>query len=259
MYSRDRSRSAVDQISRALVDGSLYDDDGFYIGPKNAFFQAVRPFYSSFAPTGRFFRPDMAAAITVRQYATTATSFRRWSHQRLGDPARQRLQPLGVPHDRRSDRALECGCEGLLRVGRRPAGVHRDRPTPVRAPRRCSSRTRWPRLTCSTRTAGAHPDGASTSPNGSGGFDQVILDNPTVPAYTLAIGTDQDGDGLKDLYFTRRMAEIGNRGNKVDRNTFQGIVGMRGQVLQHATGTTTRSTPTARRPRPRPRAARSTC
>ena len=45
VWSRDRRRSAVDQISAAAATGD----------PEDGFFEVIRPFYSSFAPPGRFF------------------------------------------------------------------------------------------------------------------------------------------------------------------------------------------------------------
>ena len=51
VYSRDRSRSAVDQISTALLTGDPAD-----------MFTPLRPFYSSYAPQGRFFTANGPAS-----------------------------------------------------------------------------------------------------------------------------------------------------------------------------------------------------
>lgn len=58
-----------------------------------------------------------------------------------------------------------------------------------------------------------------------------IVANPLVPADLLAQLTDTDGDGLRDYYFTRRMSDIGNRGNKADRDTFRLATGLKGTIF----------------------------
>jgi hypothetical protein len=39
---------------------------------------------------------------------------------------------------------------------------------------------------------------------------------------------DEDGDGLRDYYFTKRMADFGGRGNNAKRDTFRVVGGLEG-------------------------------
>lgn len=59
---------------------------------------------------------------------------------------------------------------------------------------------------------------------------QVVV-NPLIPAGILADLVDTDGDGLRDYYFTRRLSDVGNRGNKADRDTFRIATGLRGSIF----------------------------
>ena len=40
--------------------------------------------------------------------------------------------------------------------------------------------------------------------------------------------TDEDGDGLRDFYFTKRMADFGTRGSNAERDTFRVVGGLQG-------------------------------
>jgi iron complex outermembrane receptor protein len=55
--------------------------------------------------------------------------------------------------------------------------------------------------------------------------------NPFVPALICANATDSNGDGLKDLTFRRRLAEVGSRTATANRNFFRVVVALEGKVL----------------------------
>src|SRR5690606_30921064 len=55
--------------------------------------------------------------------------------------------------------------------------------------------------------------------------------NPLIPAAVFNTTADEDGDGLRDYYFTRRMAEAGNRGSVADRDTFRIVGGLEGELF----------------------------
>jgi iron complex outermembrane recepter protein len=59
---------------------------------------------------------------------------------------------------------------------------------------------------------------------------QVRL-NPFVPAAIAAAARDQDGDGLRDITFARRLAELGTRNSSTNRDFFRLVAGLEGDVL----------------------------
>lgn len=60
----------------------------------------------------------------------------------------------------------------------------------------------------------------------------VAVRNPMVPLAVYNLLNDTDGDGLKDYYFTRRISEVGYRGNVADRDTFRLVTGVKGTLLE---------------------------
>ena len=57
-----------------------------------------------------------------------------------------------------------------------------------------------------------------------------VLRNPIVPQAIYDAATDSDSDGYRDLYFRRRLTEVGNRGNVADRDTFRVVGGFEGDI-----------------------------
>lgn len=60
--------------------------------------------------------------------------------------------------------------------------------------------------------------------------DGTIFRNPYVPDAIYDNATDTDGDGLKDIFLTKRLTDFGNRTSKADRNTFRIVTGARGDI-----------------------------
>ena len=58
--------------------------------------------------------------------------------------------------------------------------------------------------------------------------DGVLTRNPLVPDAVFNNAADEDGDGLRDFYFTKRMADFGTRGNNAKRDTFRVVGGLEG-------------------------------
>lgn len=58
----------------------------------------------------------------------------------------------------------------------------------------------------------------------------TIVANPFVPAALLAAASDLDGDGLRDVGFTRRTVEFGPRSGSTDRDFFRMVVGFDGTL-----------------------------
>ncbi|MGC4250933.1 MAG: TonB-dependent receptor [Sphingobium sp.] len=58
----------------------------------------------------------------------------------------------------------------------------------------------------------------------------AIVRNPYVPDAIYADASDTDGDGLRDIFFDKRLADLGDRTSKVDRDTFRLVVGANGNI-----------------------------
>lgn len=61
-------------------------------------------------------------------------------------------------------------------------------------------------------------------PNGT------VIRNPFVPDFIYNNATDRTGDGLKDISFTRRLADFGPRTYTADRTTFRILAGLDGDI-----------------------------
>lgn len=62
------------------------------------------------------------------------------------------------------------------------------------------------------------------------GTDTIVA-NPYVPAEILAAAQDLDGDGLRDVGFTRRLAEFGTRSGSTERDFYRFVVGFDGDLF----------------------------
>ena len=87
----------------------------------------------------------------------------------------------------------------------------------------------------STSKLEPYPLGAEDIYPASGGqtpvefdVDGVLTRNPLVPDAVFNNAADEDGDGLRDFYFTKRMADFGTRGNNAKRDTFRVVGGLEG-------------------------------
>jgi outer membrane receptor protein involved in Fe transport len=88
----------------------------------------------------------------------------------------------------------------------------------------------------SAGTTGAFPSGGvapiqSRVPVAGAPGTFTIVDNPFVPAAILAAATDTNGDGLKDIGFSRRLLEFGNRRSSTSRDFYRFVVGLEGDLL----------------------------
>ena len=57
-----------------------------------------------------------------------------------------------------------------------------------------------------------------------------VLKNPLVPQYLWDRISDNDGDGIPDYFFTRRLSEFGPRHAQADRDTFRLATGLKGSI-----------------------------
>jgi outer membrane receptor protein involved in Fe transport len=205
VYSNRRDISAVDQFST----GVLTDD-------ATKLFDATRPFYSSFAPQGRFFhdtgsftydRNGNVIPFSTNGTATlAATGFNR-----------SEFRTIAVPTDR-----YLFATSGNLAFNENHSAFFEGnyastKVTTKLEPFPLGAESIFP------ATGGQVP--AETMVNG------VAVRNPLVPQYLYDRISDTDGDGLRDYYFTRRISEVGNRGSTADRDTFRLATGLKGAVM----------------------------
>jgi outer membrane receptor protein involved in Fe transport len=203
VMSRDRAASAVDQFSKmAGVTGEAADA-----------FVAQRPFYSSYAPQGRFFTDtgsftyDKAGNVipwsTNGSATAAATGFNRSQYRAIAVPTERYL--LATNGELKLSENHSAFFEGNYASTRVSTNIE---PYPL------GSESIYP------ASGGQVP--AESMVNGK------LVKNPLVPQYLYDRISDTDGDGLRDYYFTRRMSEVGNRTSSADRDTFRIATGVKG-------------------------------
>lgn len=213
VLGKDRKMSATDSLSLALLTGDVKD-----------IFTRFEPFYSSFAPQGRFFYdPDGAgplgnASVTFDRngnlipFSTNgpagdgvgATGFNRSAYRYIAVPVERFL------FSTKGDYAVTDKHQAFFEATYSAATVTAARePFPLDAGADIYNGARIP---------------AEFLVNG------VVQRNPLIPQALFNLMTDSDGDGLRDYSFTRRLAEVGARRETVERDLFRYVVGMRGEV-----------------------------
>lgn len=211
VFSRDRARSAIDQASRGA----------FVTGDPAEIFTIQRPFFSSFAPQGRFFRAPGVTAGTfdasgqfITGFSTNGTAtraangFNRSAFRTIAIPTERYLIAVNAGYEVTDD--IEIFTEATYAKSKTESELE---PFPL--------------------------DSADVLP-ATGGFFNIenfddngnLVVNPFVPAGLLALLGDNTGDGLRDVAFTRRLADVANRGNIADRDTFRILVGAKGTLFE---------------------------
>jgi iron complex outermembrane recepter protein len=206
VMSRDRARSAIDQISTGAAITGLPED----------MFEITRPFYSSFAPQGRFFTATgPAAGITYDQAGNVIP----WNTNGNATQA-------ATGFNRSAFRTIAVPIERYLFAGRGSFEFTESHGAFFEGTYASSN---------STSVLEPYALGAEDIYPASGGqtpaeFDVggVLTRNPIVPDEVFNTTADEDGDGLRDYYFTKRMADFGNRGNNAKRDTFRVVGGLEG-------------------------------
>lgn len=194
VFSRDRSASAVDQLSKITSTGN----------PNDAFV-AIKPAYSSYAPQGRFFYNGGSYTYDANgnpiPFVSANSGFNRSYYRSIAVPVDRYL--LAVNGERKLDEHNTAFLEGTYASAR-------------------SGSTIEPFALSSTNITSTGQIPAGTLING------VVQKNPLVPQYLYDRLADTDGDGIKDYSFTRRLTEVGTRSNSVDRDTFRLATGVKG-------------------------------
>jgi len=207
VYAKDRKGNEVDNISRAFLTGDPAD-----------MFIFDAPFLSSFSPQGRVFTTGGS-----RTFDANGNIIPVDTNGANGTPTgfnRQEFRTLAVPTER-----YLFATSGQSQI----ADNHRAFFEGTYAQTQTRSRLEPFPLDSADSVGGLYP----ATGNGPAEFDVngTILANPLIPASLLAMMTDTDGDGLRDYSFTRRLSEVGTRGNVADRDTFRVVVGVDGTIV----------------------------
>ena len=209
VYSRDRAPSAVDQFSvgaRGAATARRPED----------LFTAQRPFFSSFVPQGYFFTDSYngtnaftynRAGQVVREDTNgtrgEATGFNRSEFRTIALPIKRALFAAKAEHEFAPAHSVFLDgsyAQSKSSTELEPYPLGSDDILPA--------------------SGGQVPAGALV-----GG---VLVRNPLVPDHIWNDISDTDGDGIPDYYFTRRMSEVGNRGNRAERDNFRFVTGVKG-------------------------------
>ncbi|HTU64767.1 MAG TPA: TonB-dependent receptor plug domain-containing protein, partial [Steroidobacteraceae bacterium] len=215
VYSRDRKRSAIDQAS---VGAGV-------TGDPTELFDIQRPFYSSIAPQGRFFyyaTPGDPDSFTSTTY-DSAGNVVPWTTN--GTPTQ-----AATGFNRSQYRIIAVPLERYLFAGRGNFEFTENHSAFFEGTYASTN---------ATSVIEPYPLAAEDIYPATGGqipveFDVngTLLRNPVVPDYIFNRADDSDGDGLRDFYFTKRMADFGNRGSNAKRDTFRVVGGLQGSFAE---------------------------
>jgi iron complex outermembrane recepter protein len=205
VYSRDRPRSAIDQVSTGAG----------VTGDPAELFDITRPFYSSFAPQGRFFTGNGdPGGITydangnvipwdTNGTTTAATGFNRSAFRTIAVPVERYLFAARGSFDFTENHAAFF--EGTYASTNSSSIIE---------PFALGAEDIYP------ATGGQVP--VEFDVNGA------LVRNPLVPSEVFDTATDDDGDGLRDFYFTKRLSDFGTRSSDARRDTFRVVGGLEG-------------------------------
>jgi outer membrane receptor protein involved in Fe transport len=198
-------RAPTDDISRAFLTGDPAD-----------MFIFDSPFFSSYAPQGRFF-----VGNTSRTYDASGNEVAWSTNGSPTSPARG--------FNRQEQRTIAIPIERYLFATKGELGFTENHSAFIEASyAQTNARTKlepFPFDTLATHPSSGGQVPAEFLVNG------VLTPNPRIPSSLLAQMTDTDGDGVRDYFFSRRLSEVGNRGSNADRDTFRVITGLKGAVF----------------------------
>ena len=216
VYSRNRDISAIDQFSKAVAS----------TGDPADVFVVQRPFYSSFAPQGRFF-PNAASTAGSKTFDANGNLIGFSTNGPAGDGVgatgfnRSAIRTIAVPVERyllasKGDYSLNDDTNLYVEgTYAQTKAVSQLEPFPL----------------SSSGLNSIYPNAGGAVPaefliNG------VLVRNPLVPdAFYNLLGASKNADGAKTFNFTRRLVEIANRGSTADRSTFRLLTGVKGTLL----------------------------
>jgi iron complex outermembrane recepter protein len=213
VYSRDRDFVNTDQIDRSLLTGNPDD-----------IFSVQRPFFSSFAPQGRvFFGGGDRTFDSAGNLIPFSTNGADTNGDGFGDGPgatgfdRNKHRTIAVPTDRNLFAALGEYEWSKGHSAYFEGNYARTKTVSDLEPFPLDSAQLFP------GTNGIIP--AQFMVNGA------LVNNPMIRPDIFALLTDRDGDGAVDYNFTRRLSEVGNRGDEADRHTYRMLAGLKGNIM----------------------------
>jgi iron complex outermembrane receptor protein len=213
-YSRDGTVRSADRARTATDQSSL----GAETGDINDLFTIDRPVRSSYIPQGTFFCGDSACngtdgAILGDGSAyppTQAEKFNRESYRYIAVPVTRYLIAS------RANYEISSAANVFLDATFARSHVHQQlEPAPAD--------------TYSTGT-GIFAAEAGQYPIEQRLADGSLFLNPLIPSYIVGISDDSDGDGLRDIAWSRRLTDIGDRTFTSDRETYRIVAGVEGDI-----------------------------
>jgi len=198
-------RAGTDDISTAFLTGDVAD-----------IFNFTSPFFSSYAPQGRFF-----VGNTSRTYDANGNEVGWTTNGNATTPARgfnrQQFRTIAIPLER-----YLFSTKGELAFSENHSAFMEATYAQTQ------TRTRLEPFPFDT--AATHPASGGQVP-AEFRVGNRVLANPIIPQSLLAQMTDTDGDGLRDYFFSRRLSEVGTRGSAADRDTFRVVAGAKGSIF----------------------------
>lgn len=210
VFSKDRARSATDIYS--LGAGST--------GKAEDMFTPIPNFLSGYAPQGRFFAGNQSFTYNAQGALVPWTSSAVNGYNRNGE------RTIAVPTERyllagQGDYEFAEGWKSFIE------GTYAS----------TSTATQLEPFPFDTASIYAQ-DGQmpieffdyAADPANPGSFIRNLVVNPLVPQAIYNAATDTNFDGLKDIFFSRRLSDVANRGNVADRDTFRLVGGLEGEL-----------------------------
>lgn len=191
-------RAPVDDISNAFLNGNADD-----------LFKFTAPFLSSYAPQGRVFLGD-GSSVTFDANGNVIP----WGGSGTHGFNRQAQRTIAIPTER-----FMFATQGEVAI----SGDHSAYMEGTYA--QTQTRTRLEPFPLDSSNIYPASGGQTPAEFLVGG---VLRANPLIPAGILSRLTDTDGDGARDYFFSRRLSEVGDRGNAADRDTFRIVSGVKG-------------------------------
>ncbi|NMR24657.1 TonB-dependent receptor [Pseudoalteromonas sp. NEC-BIFX-2020_015] len=207
VFSRDRERSSVDQIAQIAFENRE-------TGQASDIFEAVRPFFSSFPPQGRFDAGD--SRFTYDPSNNLQNGFSTNGNDTIGPDGfnRNGVRTIAIPTERylfASNGSYELSDKHSFFF----EGTYASSTTN-------SELEPFPFASDDIYANGRVPIEFLVQ--------DEVLRNAYVPDDIYNAATDTDGDGFKDIFFAKRLSDIGNRGAKAERDTFRLAIGFEGEI-----------------------------
>lgn len=232
-------------LSRQRENTQVDDSDAFFSGNSENtadYGTSISPTFSGIAPQGTFtaggcqFTFNPANNAIERGFSSNGGVISAAQSRACGVPAGTALPARGF--NRQNFRTIAVPVERYLFASR----AHYDISDAVRFigeatyAKTTSSRNIEPFGFSSAGTTGAYPGSGGQAPIETrvpsatvGAF--AVVRNPFVPDAIYNAATDTNGDGLKDIGFSRRLLEFGNRRSTTSRDFYRFVAGLEGDLL----------------------------